>query len=119
MKTVVFDTSFLVNSIKAKVDFIRDIRMEIGAFNVILPSPVIDELEYLAGKNRDAKTALEILKVNGFEKFESGLPADLAVQEAGEKTGGYVASTDWAVRRRAKASGLKLVTLRQGKRVEL
>jgi rRNA-processing protein FCF1 len=119
MKSVVFDTSFLVNSVKAKVDFLKDIRMEIGAFQTVVPSPVVNELEFLGKKNRDAKVALEILKVNGFEKFESGLPADLAVQEAGEKTEGYVASTDWAVRRRAKASGLKLITLRQGKRVEI
>ena len=117
MKGVVFDTSFIVNCIKNKVDFLMDIKIEIGNFDIIIPSPVISELKFLSKKNINAKIGLELLEKKGYTLIESEEPADLAITEIALKNQYFVASTDWAVRRRSSRKGLNLITLRQGKRI--
>ena len=119
MKTVVFDTSFLVNSVKAKIDFLKSIQMEIGEFKTIISSPVLSELKFLAKRKTDANVALQILEQKGYDLVESDLPADLSITKIAEDLSAYVASTDWAVRRRSEKKGLKLITLRSGKRIEV
>ncbi len=117
MKNVVFDTSFIVNCIKSKVNFLIDIKVEIGAFNIIIPSPVISELKFLAKTNISAKVGLDLLEKTKYTLIESEEPADLAVTEIALNHQALVASTDWAVRRRSSKKGLNLITLRKGKQI--
>lgn len=108
---VIFDTSFLINAVKAKVDFMKDIRMELGKFTPVLTSPVIRELNNL--NKMEARVALELLK--DCELFEAKGHADTSVIVAAKEKGGYIASTDKEVRQRARAREIKLITLREGK----
>jgi len=119
MTSIVFDTSFLVNAVKSKVDFFKDIKMKIGNFQTIIPSPIISELKFLAQKNSNANVVLQLLEKQGYTLVESDMPADLSITKIAESTKSYVASTDWAVRRRSLKNGLKLITLRGGKHIEL
>jgi rRNA-processing protein FCF1 len=119
MECVVFDTSFLLNAIKGKSDFMQEIRGLLGEFRAVVPSPVRRELEKLAGRKGDARVALQLLERAGAELAPSVLGADRSVVAVAEERGGWVASTDAEVRRAARGAGLRLVTLRKGKRVVL
>lgn len=119
MECVVFDTSFLLNAVRARVDFLKEIREELGKFNPVLTSPVVRELERLAGKRKEARVALQLVDRESVIIVESELEADPSVVDVALKGGCLVASTDGEVRRAAKAEGLRLVTLRKGKRVVL
>ena len=111
MVCVVFDTSFLVNCVKARVDFMKDIRMELGEFTPVLTSPVLRELRAL--NKKEARVALQLLE--NHELFETKGHADRSVIRAAMEKGCYLASTDKDVRRLARDKGIKLVTLREGK----
>ncbi len=117
MGCVVFDTSFLLNCVKARVDFLREIKMRIGPFTPVVPSPVIDELKKLAAKKPEARVALKL--VGEARVVESHLGADRSVVEIAASKGCYLASTDGEVRSRGRERGIKLVTLREGKHIQM
>ena len=116
MVCIVFDTSFLVNCAKAKVDWYEETRRLAGNFAALVPSPVIRELEALSEENRWARIALEVLKTKEHEVVDIKGGADDAVVALARERSCWVASTDKEVRRR---SGAPLLTLRRGKYIEL
>jgi rRNA-processing protein FCF1 len=119
MECVVFDTSFLLNSVKARVDFVRELREKLGSFRIIVTSPVMMELQKLAMKSTDASVALQIIGKNDSELVESGMKADDSVVNVASGMGCYVASTDREVRQKARKLGLRLVTLREGRHIQV
>lgn len=119
MECVVFDTSFLINSVKARVDFLKEIETKIGSFKPIVTSPVLVELQRLAEKKSDARVALQLIGKAEYELVESGLKADDSVVRVASGMGCYVASTDKEVRQKAAKLGLRLVTLREGRHIQV
>ncbi len=119
MVCVVFDTSFLMNSLRAKLNPFREIRMQLGPFTPLVPSPVVRELEGLAKGVLEAKLALELLRRENYEPVESEATADRAVVELAGMRGCMLATTDRAVRQAASDRGIKLITLRQGRFIQL
>ncbi|MBR9680538.1 MAG: hypothetical protein GOU98_01785 [Candidatus Altiarchaeota archaeon] len=114
---IVFDTSFLINAIKAKVDPLHEIKMRIGLYEAIIPTAVMDELNRLKKSNINANVVLELLKKRPHIIVPSGEVADDAVVHIAAERKAKVASTDKDVRRRAKALELDLVTLRDGRHI--
>ena len=112
---VVFDTSFLINAVKGKLNPLHDVKMHVGPYEAIIPTPVMDELRRLSEKDINAKVSLELLKKQPHLVVQSGEVADEAVVHIASERGAKVASTDREVRRKAKSLKLDLVTLRDGR----
>ncbi|MBR9689672.1 MAG: hypothetical protein GOV01_02135 [Candidatus Altiarchaeota archaeon] len=119
MECIVFDTSFLMNAVKARVDFFHDIKMKVGPFEAIIPSPVMDELNRLKGSDTSANVAVELLKQRPHQIVQSEETADFAVTQIAFERKCWVATTDAEVRRKAKLLELKQVTLREGKYIQM
>lgn len=113
MECIVFDTSFLINCARAKVDWFKEIHMKIGEFTIVIPSPVMEELEKLAKHMVEASVALQLLLKKKYLVVECDSCADESVIEVATSKVCWVASTDKEVRNRAK----RVVTLRKGKHI--
>jgi|GEM_PF-5179404 len=116
-ESVVFDTSFLINCVKAKINPLHEVKMKLGIYEAIIPGAVMNELENLSQKNKFAKVTLEMVKKSQHTVVEGGNNADKSVVYIAAEREARVASTDKEVRQNAKALELKLVTLRKGKYV--
>jgi len=114
IKTVVIDTS----AIMMLFEFSVDLRL-LGAYKIVVPTPVIDELKFLAenskGKKKQiAKPALKL--VSNFEVVDDkSHSADDAVLSIAKKYKGVVFSNDKELRKRAKSNSLKTICLRSKK----
>lgn len=113
MVCIVFDTSFLINCVRAKIDWFEEIHTRVGKFTAVIPSPVMKELERLAGSVVEARVALQLLLKKEYVVVEDGACADDSVIRIASSKGCWVASTDKEIRQKAK----HLVTLRQGRHI--
>ena len=111
MKQVILDTSFIITSIKQKVDFFDDDILK--GVKIVIPEQVIRELEGLG-----AKLALAILEKNEFTLIRiPGRDADTAIIDfAKENPIAIVATLDRGLQRKVK--NRKLI-IRQKKKLEI
>lgn len=116
-ESVVFDTSFLINCVKAKINPLHEVKMRLGVYDAIIPQAVMKELERLSQKDKSAKIALKMVRESQHMVVEGEDNADISVVHIAAERGARVASTDKEVRQNAKAFELKLVTLREGRYV--
>jgi rRNA-processing protein FCF1 len=116
---ILFDTNFLISSIKFKID----IFLELKGNELFLTEPVMDEMKKIAKKKgRDstaAKLSLSMAKEKGLKILKSKeKEADLSLLEYGKK--GYaVATQDKILRNKLRKAGAKIIYIRQKKYVFL
>jgi rRNA-processing protein FCF1 len=115
---VVFDTSFLVNAVKFKLDF----RKELRGYELLLIPTVADELSELSqGLGADAKhakVALGLVKDFGtvFEPNKYAGDADGALLQLSRQ--GYVVATqDMPLRAAIRSAGGKVAYIRGRKKI--
>lgn len=115
---IVLDTSFLVNAVKYKLDFKKELK---GKQLLLIPT-VVDELHELSeGSSEDskhAKMALKLIEGLGtvFEPEKHEGDADGALL-ALSKEGYVVATQDMPLREAVKESGGRTAFIRQGKKI--
>ena len=64
MKQILFDTSFILSSVRNKLDLFE----ELQEYKIIIPEQVLVELRGLAKSKSEAALSLKILEKNKFEK---------------------------------------------------
>ena len=115
---IVMDTSFLVTSMKFKVDFFTEL-MEHELFVI---DKVLEELQKIAeSKGKDgiaARVALEFIKKRGIDVLEADAETDDALILYG-KRGYAVATQDIKLKRRLKNEKIKLIYVKQKKYVKI
>lgn len=111
MRQVILDTSFIMSSVKHKLDFFDKIEKE--GFKIIIPNQVIKELEGLG-----ESLALKILERNNFKSIKlEGKDADTAIVNFTKKNPKTtVATLDKGLQKRIK--GKKMI-IRQKKMIEI
>ena len=98
----ILDSSFILSSIKSKIDFVA--ALEEKGFTVKVPKEVLLELKDLRQKvSHDERVAidlgLELMEKSGVKKMVLGKnKVDLGLISRG-KTGSYIATLDNAIRR--------------------
>jgi rRNA-processing protein FCF1 len=65
MKQVLLDTSFIISSVRNKIDFFE----ELMEYKIIIPKQVLVELEGISKSKTEARIALKILEKNKFSKI--------------------------------------------------
>ncbi|MEM7821375.1 MAG: PIN domain-containing protein [Candidatus Aenigmatarchaeota archaeon] len=119
---IVFDTNFLIDMIKFKVD-IEEIEELVGKCNFFIFDSVIEELEKIAKTRKkdgmNAKLALNFLKSRKFKTIKTKFKStDEAIVNSLEKDS-IVATNDSELRKILKAKGIKTIYLRSKKHLEV
>lgn len=115
-KIVVIDTSAIMMLFEFSIDLENELARLLGAYKIIVPVSVINELKFLTDKGKGkkkliAKPALKLAE--GFEVVDDTFNnADYAVLSIAKKYKGVVFSNDSELRRRAKKEKLKTICLR-------
>ncbi|MBI4018819.1 MAG: PIN domain-containing protein [Candidatus Aenigmarchaeota archaeon] len=113
---ILLDTNFLM----AVAQFKADVFGELQGNDLFTLSSCIQELEKLAGSRKKdapaARVALELLQKKGVKIIEASGNTDFSLMEKAEK--GYaVATNDAALIKKLKESGIKVLRLKQKKRI--
>ena len=123
MKKIILDTNFIIIPYKFNVDIFSEIdRISRFDYELCVIDKTIEELNKLAesgkgGGKRAAKLALALLKskkVRELESSGSGIYADDALLEIASPSN-IIATQDIELKRRLKAKGVPVITLRQKK----
>ena len=113
---VILDTSAVLMLFEFSLDFDGELTRLLGRYRILVPQPVIHELEALsqrgAGKkNRNAKASLQVIK--NYDHVDAvGETVDAALVNLARKINGCVVTTDQGLRRRLQKAGVSVIYLR-------
>ncbi|MEM5882900.1 MAG: hypothetical protein QXQ77_01490 [Candidatus Aenigmatarchaeota archaeon] len=123
MKKIVFDTNFLIDCFRFKVEFLEEIEEKIGKpFKFLVLEPTLKELEKIAktGKKEAnyARLALEFVKNNCELIATKEKSADKAILKFSDENT-FVATNDKKLRKSLKVLKVKSIYLKSLKRIEV
>jgi len=120
-KTVILDSCAILSFFEFSVDWQNELGSLLGAYRLVVPTAVVQELRILATRSRGGKKATAALKL--VEKYETidadAKSADEALVTVAEKTKGIVVTNDAELRKRLKKNGLSVIFLRGKKKLVL
>ncbi|MBA3046586.1 MAG: twitching motility protein PilT [Candidatus Thermoplasmatota archaeon] len=117
MRYVVADTNALIAPFKRKFNIDMELERILGSYTIVVPEPLLGELEKLAETNIHARGALKLAKSRDVRKTRSR--GDNAVLELAKKVKGIVMTNDAELISRARKAGLNVIRLREGCRLQL
>lgn len=120
-KTVILDSSAILMFFEFSVDWEKELDSLLGAYHLVVPTAVVQELQMLATRRTGQKKAAAALKlVEKYETIDEEAPsADEALLKIAEKTKGFVVTNDSELRHRLKARGCAVIFLRGKKKLVL
>jgi rRNA-processing protein FCF1 len=120
-KTVILDSSAILTFFEFSIDWEKELGTLLGAYRLVVPKAVVQELQVLTTKDRSKKKALAALKL--IQKYdtidEHADSADEALIRLAEKTHGIVVTNDKEVRERLHQRGFPVIFLRGKKKLVL
>lgn len=125
MKTIILDTNFLLIPAQFNVDIFESIKELMDeAYELCVIDMIVDELHILTGKGSGkdknaAKLGLALLEAKNIKvlKTEKNLNTDKMIVETAKQPDFIVATQDQGLKRDLKANNVKIIVLRQKKRV--
>ena len=120
-KTIILDSSAILMFFEFSVDWERQLGSLLGAYHLVVPTAVVQELQTMARRRNGQKKAAAALKlVEKYERIEEEAPsADEALLKIAEKTQGIVVTNDRELRQRLKNQGCAVIFLRGKKKLVL
>ncbi len=120
-KTVILDSSAILMIFEFSIDLENELAGLVGAYNLVVPTAVVRELQILATHGKAQKKAAAALKL--IEKYETidgdAQYADDALVQIAQRTKGFVVTNDTRVRIRLRTLGLPVIFLRGRKKLVL
>ena len=121
-KLVILDSSSIMMLFEFSIDLEGELTRLVGRYHIIVPTPVVRELEFLSkhGKSKKSFFAKSSLKL--IEKYDTediDVEADNAVFCLAKKLNGIVATNDRGLRERLKAASLQVIYLRGKKQLSM
>lgn len=111
MTVVVLDANALMMPFQFKINLDLELARLLGEHRVVIPEPIIGELEGMKERDRFARMAFRLS--DKYEKVGCEKAGDEAVLELAEKLGGMVVTNDKELKARAVKKGLSVISLRQ------
>lgn len=111
-RAVVADANGLMMPFQFGFNLDSELERLLGSFEIVVPTPVLGELEALAGRDRRAKAALALAR--RFRSLPVEGPADDAVLEAALQLSGIVLTNDRVLLGRCRRNGIPRIRLRSG-----
>ncbi|MCS7105809.1 MAG: PIN domain-containing protein [Candidatus Aenigmarchaeota archaeon] len=123
MKKIVFDTNFLIDCFRFKVDFLKEIEEKIEKpYKFLVLEQNLKELEKIAKTNKKeakyAKLALQFVKSNCELISVKEKSTDKAILKFSDKDT-FVATNDRKLRKSLKTLGIKNIYLKSLKKLEV
>jgi len=108
---VVFDTSFIIYICQKPSSVMREMEDILGKVEIVVPSPVYNEVKRLAKRKKPAKVALEKLSKDA-EIVEHEGPADKAIIDVARRLKAPIATTDLSLAAKLRREGLPYFTVK-------
>ena len=112
MRQIVADANALIAPFKLKFNIDSELTRLFGTYEIIIPKPIIGELEKLAVTNVHARGALKLAKSRIIKPTKSA--GDNAVLELAKKLKGFVMTNDKELIARARKKKLKVIRVKDG-----
>ncbi len=118
---MILDSSALLSFFEYSVEWEKELNQLIGAYRLIIPSKVAQELQTLVKRTAGQKKAAAALNlIAKYEKIDVDVDtADDACVKIAEKTQGIVVTNDMELRKRLKNRGIPVIFLRGKKKLAL
>ena len=110
MQAVVLDANALLLPFQFRVNLEAELRRLLGEHEILVPSPVLDELKGLSRSLREARSALKL--AGRFRVLDVPGGADDAILDAAARLKAVVVSNDAVLLRRLKEARIPRIFLR-------
>ena len=116
-KIVILDCSAILMCFEFSIDLEDELIRLLGKYHIIIPKPVIEELEILSKQGRGkkkliAKPALELVKRYDIKELQTSKKGDDAVIYYAEELLGIVVTNDFNLKRRLREISKNVIYLR-------
>jgi uncharacterized protein len=112
MRLIVADTNALIAPFKLKFNIDSELTRLFGTYQILVPAPIVGELEKLAVTNMHAKAALKLAHSREIQPTRSW--GDDSVLELAIKEKAYVMTNDKELIQRARYKKLKVIRVKDG-----
>ncbi|MCD6371603.1 MAG: 30S processome protein Utp24 [Candidatus Aenigmarchaeota archaeon] len=116
---ILLDSSFLIDCIEFKVDFVEQLKEKIGKFELLVTSSVLSELKRMAKTKPNARLVLLLLEKYKVKTIESEFKGDESLLRKALELNAFVATNDRELRKKLKSLSIKTIYLRNRKIVEI
>ena len=116
MRVVVADANALIMPFKDSLNIDAELARLLGSYEIVIPAPILGELERLSDNNRFAKMALSLARTKKVaESSESG---NMSIIDVALNLNGIVLSNDRELIELARGKKLAVIRLKAGKKLE-
>ena len=121
-KIVILDSSAIMMFFEFSIDLEDELTRLLGKYHIIIPKPIVEELEFLAKHGRGkkkyiAKPALDFIKRYDIIELQTSEKGDDAVIHFAQELSGVVVTNDRDLIRRLRELLIKVIYLRGKKRL--
>lgn len=109
-RLVLLDANALMMPFQFRINLEAELRRLLGEADIAVPTPVLEELRAIGGRDRTARSAERLART--FRTIEGHGSADDALLDLAAARGGVVVTNDAALLERLRAAGLPRVFLR-------
>ena len=117
MIRVVADANALMMPFQFSINIDAELSRILGDCEIIVPKPIVGELERLSETKHEARAALKLAKSRKIVPIKSS--GDDAVLELAEQESAYIITNDVALIKRARASRIKIIRLKESSRLAI
>ena len=115
-KTVILDSSAIMMLFEFSIDLEKELTRLLGKYHIVIPTPVVRELEFLSENRRGKKKAKAKASLKLIEKFDTidinEEDGDDSILELANRINGIVVTNDRELRNRLKEISLSVIFLR-------
>ncbi len=112
MRQIVADANALMMPFQKSLNIDSELARLVGSYEIVVPRPIVGELEKLSARNKIAKMALSLA---GTKKIvETEAVGDASVIEAAEKSDGFILTNDRALIQTARLRKIPVIRLLGG-----
>ena len=120
-KTVILDSSAILMLFEFAIDLEKELTRLLGNYHIVVPTPIVRELEFLSENGKGKKKAKAKASVKLIKKYDAidveGRNGDDSVLELAKKINGIVVTNDRELRNRVKEMSLSVIFLRAKKKL--
>ena len=123
-KIVILDSSAIMMCFEFSIDLEDELTRLLGNYHIIIPKPIVEELEFLVKNGRGkkkhiAKPALDLIKRYDIADLDTSKKGDDAVIYFAQELSGIVVTNDRDLKKRLRKLLIKVIYLRGKKRLVL
>mgnify|MGYP001145166749 CR=1 FL=1 len=111
MIKIVVDTNGLLAPFKHRFNIDSQLKDIFGSYEIIVPKPLIGELEKMAKTNIHARGALKLARSRKVQKTRAS--GDASVLELAKKQEAFILTNDKALIARAKKQGIRIIIVKE------